>query len=195
MAPKRVCVFCASNTGTRPAFQAAAAQLGQALARAGATLVYGGGKVGLMGAVADAALAADGEVVGVIPDALMAKELGHAGVTRLEVVASMHERKARMADLADGFVALPGGLGTFEELCEILTWAQLGFHAKPVVVLDVEGFYEPFFALLDAACAGGFLRPEHAGLAVRATDVPEALRLLARTPPSVGHKWIDRDQT
>lgn len=190
-----MCVFCGSNAGRSPAFAGAARDLGEALAAAGLGLVYGGGNVGLMGVVADATLAAGGEVIGVIPEALMAKELGHRGCTELRVVASMHERKALMADLADGFVALPGGLGTFEELCEVLTWSQLGFHAKPVVLLDVDGFWAPFAALLDTAVDAGFLRPPNRDLARRVANPQEALRALAAPPPLPTHKWIDRDQT
>jgi uncharacterized protein (TIGR00730 family) len=188
-------VFCGSNAGRSPAFASAARDLGTALAAAGLGLVYGGGDVGLMGVLADTVLDAGGEVIGVIPEALLAKELGHRGCTELRVVGSMHERKAMMADLADGFVALPGGLGTFEELCEVLTWSQLGFHAKPVVLLDVEEFWTPFLRLLDTAVAAGFLRAEHRALAVRAASAPEALGALAAPRPPAPHKWIDRDET
>jgi uncharacterized protein (TIGR00730 family) len=187
-------VFCGSNAGSRGAYAQTARDLATALARQGIGVVYGGGRVGLMGVVADAALAAGGEVVGVIPQALMARELGHPDVTELRVVGSMHERKATMAELADGFVALPGGLGTFEELFEVLTWAQLGLHRKPVVLLDVDGFYQPLFALLDAAVASGFLRPEHRALARRATRVADVLAALAAPVPFATHKWIDLDE-
>jgi uncharacterized protein (TIGR00730 family) len=170
-----------------------AAEFGTALAVKGMGLVYGGGDVGLMGVVADAALAASGDVIGVIPSALEAKETAHRGLTELRIASSMHDRKATMADLADGFVALPGGLGTLDELCEILTWAQLGLHTKPVVLLDVDGFWAPFAALLDAIVAAGFLRPIHRDLARRASTVPEALALLDAPPPPPVHKWIDRD--
>jgi len=189
---QRVCVFSGSNHGTDPAFGVAARELGAALAGEGIGVVYGGGNVGLMGAVADAALAAGGEVVGVIPDFLLAKELGHTGVTRLEVVPSMHERKALMAELADGFVALPGGFGTFDELFEILTWGQLGLHAKPVVALDVAGYFEPLVAMVARAEAAGFLRPQHGGLLRVAEDVRGALAALrAPVAPPAG-KWLDR---
>ncbi len=156
----RICVFCGSNLGRRPAYAAAARHLGALLARNGVGLVYGGGRVGLMGALADAALAAGGEVIGVIPRFLLDKEVGHRGVTDLRVVDTMHERKYLMASLADAFVALPGGLGTWEEFCEILTWGQLGLHAKPCVLVDVDGFYRPLIAQLDHATAEGLLRPE-----------------------------------
>jgi len=189
----RVCVFCGSARGSSPAYAEAAAELGAALAASGTGLVYGGGDVGLMGIVADATLAAGGEVIGVMPEALVAKEIAHRGLTELRVTGSMHERKALMAELADGFIALPGGLGTFDELCEILTWGQLGLHNKPVVLLDVDGYWGPFSALLDSAVAAGFLREIHRGLAHRAASVPAALELLhAPSPPPV-HKWIDRD--
>ena len=193
---RRVCVFCGSATGARPSYVAAARALGVELARRGLGLVYGGAGIGLMGAVANAALAAGGEVVGVIPAALEARELAHAGLTRLEVVGSMHERKARMAELADGFVALPGGMGTLEELAEILTWAQLGIHRKPCGVLDVEGYWLPFVAFLDHAVQERFLRPEHRGLLTVAAE-PSALldalsRCAAGSPPG---PWLRRDET
>jgi uncharacterized protein (TIGR00730 family) len=190
-----VCVFCGSNLGGDPAFAAAADALGAALARSGRRLVYGGANVGLMGRLADAALAAGGEVLGIMPAALVAKEIGHRDLRELVVVDSMHERKAAMADAADAFVALPGGMGTFEELCEMLTWSQLGLHRKRVVVFDVGGFYEPLFALFDRAVDAEFLRPEHRELAARATTVEEVMALLATPPPDIRPKWIDRDQT
>jgi uncharacterized protein (TIGR00730 family) len=191
----RVCVFCGSSRGVQPAYAATAADLGTTLAAKGIDLVYGGGHVGLMGVVADAALAAGGAVTGVMPQALVAKEIAHPGLTELRVTASMHERKAVMADLAGAFIALPGGLGTFDELCEILTWGQLGLHAKPVVLLDVEGFWTPFGALLDGAVAAGFLRPVHREMAHVATSVGDTLALLESPPPPPVHKWIDRDDT
>jgi uncharacterized protein (TIGR00730 family) len=191
----RVCVFCGSSRGVQPAYAATAADLGTTLAAKGIDLVYGGGHVGLMGVVADAALAAGGAVTGVMPQALVAKEIAHPGLTELRVTASMHERKAVMAELADAFIALPGGLGTFDELCEILTWGQLGLHAKPVVLLDVEGFWTPFGALLDGAVAAGFLRPVHREMAHVATSVGDTLALLESPPPPPVHKWIDRDDT
>ncbi len=189
----RVCVFCGSSRGSSPAYAAAAAELGAALAAKDVGVVYGGGDVGLMRVVADAALAAGGEVIGVIPEALVAREVAHHGLTELRVTASMHERKALMADLADAFVALPGGLGTFDELCEILTWSQLGLHAKPVVLLDVEGFWTAFLGLLDASVAAGFLRPVHRDLARRAATIADVMALLEAPLPPPVHKWIDRD--
>jgi uncharacterized protein (TIGR00730 family) len=165
--------------------------MGRALARRGIGLVYGGGSVGLMGAVADATLAAGGEVVGVIPRALQLRELAHPGLTTLHVVGSMHERKARMAELAHGFVALPGGMGTLEELAEILTWAQLGLHARPVGLLDVAGYYEPLVGFFDRAVREGFIRPDHRRLLAVASE-PDALldRFDAWQAPAV-ERWID----
>ena len=191
----RVCVFCGSSPGRSEGYTRVAEELGRELGRRGLTLVYGGGDVGLMGVLADAALAAGGEVIGVIPEALKDKEIAHLALTELRVTASMHERKAMMAELADGFVALPGGLGTFEELCEILTWAQLGYHAKPVVILDVEEFYEPLFSLFDRAVGEGFVRPQHRALANRACTVSEVFDLLSRPAAPPLAKWISRDET
>ena len=162
-APNRfsVCVFCGSKIGHDPEFSTAAAVLGTDLARHGIRLVYGGGNIGVMGVVADAALAAGGQVIGVIPAALLARELGHAGITDLQVVDTMHTRKARMADQSDAFVALPGGLGTFEELFEILTWGQLRLHSKPVCILNVKGYYDSLLTFLDQTVAAGFVSPQH----------------------------------
>jgi hypothetical protein len=188
---KRVCVFCGSSEGRSPVYAEAARMLGRTLAERGLGVVYGGGSVGLMGVVADAALAAGGEVVGVIPRALQLRELGHAGLTALHVVGSMHERKAKMAELADGFVAMPGGMGTLEELAEILTWAQLGVHAKPCGLLDVAGYYAPLVSFLDHAVVEGFLRAEHRRILVVARDPGSLLEAFDRwTPPEV-QRWID----
>jgi uncharacterized protein (TIGR00730 family) len=154
---RSVCVFCGSNPGTDPAYVAAAQAVGAALAERGIGVVFGGGRVGLMGALADAAQAAGGRVTGVIPSDLMAREIGHTGIDDLRVVGSMHERKALMAELSDAFVALPGGIGTLEELFEVYTWAQLGIHAKPIGLLDVAGFYAPLAAFLDQLVEHGFL--------------------------------------
>jgi hypothetical protein len=182
MAPslRRVCVFCGSQPGRDPAYLGAAVAVGRALADAGLTVVFGGGRIGMMGAVADAALAAGGEVVGVIPEALTQREIAHSGLTELRVVRTMHERKQMMADLADAFVMLPGGFGTFEEFCEILTWAQLGIHAKPCVLLNTKQYFAPLVAMFDHALAEGFLRPEHRALAT-AVDDPHALVALLAT--------------
>lgn len=193
MTVRRVCVFCGSATGARPAYRRAAARLGVELARRGLGLVYGGGSVGLMGVVADAALAAGGEVTGVIPRRLARKEIAHAGLTRLRVVPSMHARKAAMADLADAFVAMPGGLGTLEELSEMLTWAQLGLHAKPCALLDVAGYWRPLVRLLDHAVEERFVRPEHRRLLLVERSPARLLdRLLRWRPPPHRRRWIDR---
>jgi len=162
--------------------------------RRGLGLVYGGGRVGLMGVVADAVLAAGGEAIGVLPRALATKELAHDGLSAMHVVGSMHERKALMADLSDAFVALPGGLGTLEELCEIVTWAQLGIHRKPCGLLDVEGYYQPLLEMLDHAVGEGFVRPEHRGLVLADSD-PEKLldQVLTFRPPQL-EKWVDRER-
>ncbi|MEZ5419695.1 MAG: TIGR00730 family Rossman fold protein [Vicinamibacterales bacterium] len=190
----RICVFCASTPGARPEYADAARAFGRALVAGGHTLVYGGGNVGLMGVVADATLAAGGEVTGVIPHALMAREIGHGGVTHLHVVDSMHERKALMADLSDAFVALPGGVGTFEELFEAITWTQLGLHRKPCGVLNVGGFYDGLLAFLDHAWTEGFIKPETRAIVVAGSD-PAALldTLLATEIPPVP-RWISPGQ-
>lgn len=189
----RLCVYSGSNVGASSAYAEVAAQLGAALARRGIGLVYGGGAVGLMGIVADAALDAGGEVVGVIPEHLFRAEIAHERLSRLEVVMTMHERKNRMADLSDGFIALPGGIGTLDELAEMLTWNQLGIQAKPVVLLDVEGYFQPLFAWLDQAVAAGFVRSAHRMLAQRAHGVDEAIALATGPVPVTPHKWLDRD--
>jgi len=193
MPDMNLCVYCGTNVGDSPAYLRSAVELGTAMAAAGIGLVYGGGRLGLMGAVADAVLAGGGEVTGVIPDSLVRAELAHHGLTRLDVVDSMHTRKARMAELADGFVALAGGFGTFEELLEVLTWNQLGFIRKPVVLFDIEGFYTPLLHMFERAVAAGFVRPEHAALAQRAVTVEEVIGLASSPAPATPHKWIDRD--
>ncbi len=189
---KRICVFCGSSPGCHPAYRAAAEELGRLLAGRGIGLVYGGASVGLMGAVADAVLAAGGEAIGVIPELLVAKELAHPGLTELRIVASMHERKALMAELADGFVALPGGLGTMEELCEVLTWNQLGIMAKPCGLMNTLGYYDTLAAFLDHAVAQRFVKEEQRR-AVLLEEEPERLleRLDACRMPTV-EKWLDR---
>ena len=192
MGLRRVCVFCGSSEGTRPDYLDAATALGETLAGRGIGLVYGGAHVGLMGRVADACRAAGGEVTGVIPERLVDAEVAHTGLDDLRVVGSMHERKALMADLSDGFVALPGGFGTFEEFCEVVTWSQLGLHPvpKPCGLLDVAGFYAPLVALFDRGVDEGFIRPVHRGLVLSGDD-PGALLddLAAWTPPPVTRKW------
>jgi uncharacterized protein (TIGR00730 family) len=174
----RVTVFLGSSTGDWPGYADAVADFGRGLARAGVGIVYGGASVGLMGVLADAALAQGGEVIGVIPGGLFAAEIPHPGLSRLEVVATMHERKALMAGLADGFAALPGGLGTLDELFEILTWQQIGLHAKPVALVDVDGFWDPLTGLLDALTEAGFVPPATRGSVVRVRDAGEFLTLL-----------------
>ena len=188
---RSVCVFCGSNPGTRPEYRASAEATGELLARSGVRLVFGGGAIGLMGAVAAAAMRAGGEVVGVIPAALDRREIANRAVTELHIVDTMHERKAMMAELSDGFLALPGGLGTYEELFEVWTWAQLGIHAKPIGLLNVAGFYDPLLTFLASAAGEGFLRPEHLDLLVAETD-PTALieRMRDHRPPAV-EKWLE----
>jgi uncharacterized protein (TIGR00730 family) len=192
---KRVCIFCGSSAGARPAYAASAEALGAELARRGLGLVYGGGAVGLMGIVADSALAAGGEVMGVIPQALVAKEIGHRGLSELRVVGSMHERKALMAELSDAFVALPGGLGTLEEFCEILTWSQLGLHRKPFGLLNVEGYYDGLLGFFDHAVAERFVYPEHRAMVLEEGEAGALLERLASYVPPVMDKWIDRKET
>lgn len=191
----RICVYAGSNTGKRPAYQRLAAELGDALVERGLGLVYGGGCVGLMGVIADAVLARGGEVIGVIPHFLARRELLHAGVPDMRVVASMHERKALMAELADGFVALPGGMGTLEELFETLTWTQLGLHAKPCGLLDVDGYFGGLVSLLDHCVEEGFVRREHrAMLIVEAEPAGLLDRFETFRAPAVP-KWLDLEQT
>jgi len=193
---KRLCVFCGSSTGARPEYAAAARELGAAIAARGLELVYGGGSVGLMGILADAVLERGGRVTGVIPRALATRELLHTGLSDLHVVATMHERKALMAELAGAFVALPGGLGTFEELCEVLTWAQLGIHAKPCALLNACGYYDPLLALLDRAVEEGFVRAQHRALLIAGPDVGRLLaRLESFRPPERLEKWLDLRET
>src|SRR3954471_23609971 len=170
-----ICVFCGSNAGAQAAYLEAAEAVGRGLAQRGVRVVYGGGKVGMMGAVADAARAAGGEVVGVIPQAIFDLEIGHTGLDDLRVVGSMHERKALMAELSDAFIALPGGVGTLEELFEVYTWAQLGIHAKPLGLIDVAGYYEPLVAFLDHAVDQRFLRSETRALLTVADDLESLL--------------------
>lgn len=187
---RSLCVFCGSSPGVRPEYRAAAVSLGEAMARRRITLVYGGAGVGLMGAVADAALAAGGEVIGVLPRRLATREIAHAGLTRLELVDTMHERKARMAGLADGFVALPGGIGTLEELFETWTWAQLGLHRKPCALLDVAGYYAPLIRFLDASVEQGFVRPAHRGMLVVAPEVDALFEAFAAYRAPELPKWL-----
>jgi len=177
-------------------FAAAARRLSEALKALGIGLVYGGGRVGLMGLLADAMLQCGGDVIGVIPESLQALEVAHEGLSDLRVVASMHARKALMADLSDGFIALPGGLGTFEELLEIATWSQLGLHSKPVGIFNVAGYFDPLLALLDHAVVERFLQPDHRQLFLVATEPQELLRAMVafRAPTATAGKWLDRDR-
>jgi uncharacterized protein (TIGR00730 family) len=191
---KSVCVFCGSSPGADPAYETAARAAGDAIARRGLALVYGGAKVGLMGMVADAALAAGGEVYGVLPQGLAAKELAHTGLTRLEVVGSMHERKARMAELSDAFLTLPGGIGTLEEIFEVWTWGQLGFHAKPAGFLNVAGFYDPLRAFLNHMTDQAFLKALHRDMAIFAQTPAALLDAFAAYQPPVVDKWMEREQ-
>ncbi len=196
---QRLCVFCGSNAGKHPLYRGEAEHLGRLLAERGIELVYGGGNIGLMGAVADACLGAGGSVVGIIPAALMGKEVAgrpvdHRALTRLEVVDSMHTRKARMAELADGFIALPGGFGTFEEFCEVLTWGQLGFHVKPMGLLNVNGFYDLLLAMFDRAVADGFLRPQNRAMVLADTDQERLLATMAAYRPEPVSKWLKEEK-
>ncbi len=188
-----ICVFCGSSPGADAQFAAAARALGKLLAANGKSLVYGGGKVGLMGILADAVLAGGGQVIGVIPQSLVDKEVAHFGVTELKVVCSMHERKALMAQLSEAFVALPGGIGTLEELFEVWTWGQLGLHSKPYGLLNVNGFFDPLLTFLDHATNQRFLRPQQRELLRVSTDPAELMEQLARQQPMIEPKWIDRD--
>jgi uncharacterized protein (TIGR00730 family) len=190
-----VCVFCGSNAGADPAYVNTAQAVGRGLAQRGIRVVYGGGRVGMMGALADAARGAGGEVVGIMPRAMFDREIGHTGIDDLRVVGSMHERKALMVELADAFIALPGGIGTLEELFEVYTWAQLGIHAKPLGLLDVGGYYEPLSAFLDHAVAQRFLRPETRGMLAVAGDLDTLLDEFDGWAPAPMHKWIDLDET
>ncbi|HVT78311.1 MAG TPA: TIGR00730 family Rossman fold protein [Acidimicrobiales bacterium] len=187
-------MYCASSPGGDPAFVVAATEFGRLLATGGRRLVYGGGHVGLMGAIADAVLAEGGEVVGVITRALEAKEIAHTGLTSLRVVDTMHERKAAMADEADAFVMLPGGFGTFEEFLEVVTWTQLGVHSKPCGVLNVGGFFDPLLTLMETASNARFLRPEHRDMVVFESDPDALLAKLDGWVPVVVDKWIDRTE-
>ena len=189
-----ICVFCGSSSGSRDVYRAAAEAVGKRLAERKLGLVFGGGSCGLMGVVADAAIAAGGQVIGVIPKAIERREIAHRGLSELRVVASMHERKAMMAELSDGFIALPGGLGTLEELFEVLTWAQLGIHEKPVALLNVAGYFDPLLALLDHYVREGFLRPEHHALLMYGDDVDELLERMAKHQPTILDKWLDLDE-
>jgi uncharacterized protein (TIGR00730 family) len=193
MSLRAICVFCGASPGGNPVYAEAAAALGRRLAQEGITLVYGGGAVGLMGVVADAALAAGGEVIGVIPTALQSSEIGHNGLTRLEVVDGMHARKARMAELSDAFIALPGGLGTLEELFEVWTWGQLGYHAKPLGLLEVNGFYAKLIGFLDHLVQERFVRQPHRSMLQVREEPGALLEALNQWEPNVLPKWNARN--
>ncbi|NHO41289.1 TIGR00730 family Rossman fold protein [Acetobacter fabarum] len=191
---RRICVFCGSSVGRGPAYLHAAEQLGLLMARRGIGLVYGGASVGLMGAVANAVLAGGGQVTGVIPQALVAREVAHNGLEDLRIVGSMHERKALMADMSDAFIALPGGIGTLEELFEVWTWTQLGNHAKPCGVLNVNGFYSTLGTFLDHVVAEGFLKPAHRAILQVGQTPEDLLDRLAQWHPPQETKWIAQDE-
>lgn len=192
---RTVCVYCGSSPGADPAYTAAARAVGERLAVSGRRIVYGGGRVGVMGALADAALAAGGEVVGVIPQSLVEREAAHRGLTELRIVRSMHERKAVLADLAEGFLVLPGGLGTLEELFEAWTWGQLGLHAKPYALLNVGGLFDPLLAFLDDLVRQRLLQPEHRAMLRVGTDPAALIADMAVYRPPYVAKWIDREST
>ena len=187
----RICVFCGANLGASPRYRFMAETMGQVLVHRGLGLVYGGGNVGLMGIIADAVLKAGGEVVGVIPEFLVAKEIAHTGLTRLHVVTSMHERKAMMADLADGFIALPGGCGTLEEFCEVLTWGNLGLHQKPMGLLNIDGYYDPLLQWFDRAVADQFITTESRSIVLEATEPTSLLDQLLAYQPRFIDKWLE----
>jgi uncharacterized protein (TIGR00730 family) len=189
---KRICVYCGSSVGGRPAYKEAAQCLGELMAERGIGLVFGGGCIGLMGVVADAVLARGGEAIGVIPQSLVRREIGHRGVTKLHVVETMHQRKALMADLSDAFIALPGGYGTLEEICETITWSQLGIQQKPCGLLNIENYWDGMLQFLDHAVEEEFVRPENRPLVLVASS-PEGMleRLVSWAPPAHIEKWLD----
>ena len=191
---KRICVFCGSNSGNNPIYLETAKKLGLFLAEKEIELVFGGGRVGLMGKIADTVMAKGGKVIGIIPESLADKEVAHEGLTELHVVDSMHTRKAMMADLSDGFIALPGGFGTFEELCEIITWAQLGFHSKPCGFLNIDGYYNPLVELFDKATEELFVRPEHRKLVLIESEIEKMFDLMINYQPPTLEKWITREE-
>ncbi|KDR38755.1 TIGR00730 family Rossman fold protein [Caballeronia glathei] len=189
---KAVCVYCGSAPGARPVYAEAAKAFGRALVEADMSLVYGGGRVGLMGLIADEVLANGGRAVGVIPELLLKKEVGHTDLTELHVVPDMHERKKKMADLSDAFVAMPGGVGTFEELFEVYTWAQLGYHQKPVALLDVDGYYDPLLSMLQHTVEEGFMRRAYLDMLQVAADPAAMIDKLKRYIPPLHDKWAEK---
>jgi len=190
---KSICVYCGSSSGASPVYADAARQLARAMVEHDISLVYGGGNVGLMGVIASEVMALGGQATGVIPEALMNKELGHHGLTRLHVVKDMHERKAMMAELVDGFVAMPGGLGTLEELFEVLTWAQLGFHFKPVSLYNIDGFYDNLISFVDHLVSQGFVRADQSGLMMHEADPTALIRRFQNFQPNYKTKWADHE--
>lgn len=192
---KRICVFCGSNSGLDPIYLETAETVGEFLAANNIELVYGGGRVGLMGKIADTVLARGGTVIGVIPESLAIKEVAHQNTTVLHVVDSMHERKALMAEYADGFIAMPGGFGTFEEFCEIVTWAQLGIHQKPCALLNVAGFYDNLIAMFDYSASQNFIRGEHRKLVLVGDNIENLFELMKNYRPPAIEKWLDKKST
>jgi uncharacterized protein (TIGR00730 family) len=192
---KRICVFCGSSAGFPGTYRTAAVELGRFLTEQGLGLVYGGGRIGLMGVVADAVLAHGGQVIGVIPQPMVVREIWHSGLTELRVVPSMHARKSLMAELADAFIALPGGFGTFEEFCEMVTWSQLGIHRKPCGLLNVAGYYDPLLEMFDHAVAEGFLKRENRELVLASPSCQELLEKMQAFEPMSVRKWIEPSET
>jgi uncharacterized protein (TIGR00730 family) len=192
---KRICVFCGSSAGRHAIYAERAREVGELIAERGLELVYGGAQVGLMGIVANAALTAGAHAIGVIPQSMVDREIAHAALPDLRIVATMHERKALMESLSDAFLALPGGMGTLEEVCEIYTWGQLGLHAKPCGLLNVDGYYAPFLQLLDNAVEAGFLRPAHRSMVLEDTDPARLLDRFDTYRPAIANKWITRETT
>ncbi|HQU84895.1 MAG TPA: TIGR00730 family Rossman fold protein [Pyrinomonadaceae bacterium] len=192
---KRICVFCGSNPGIDPIYLETAEKVGKFLGENGIELVFGGGRVGLMGRIADTVMANGGKVIGIIPKGLSDREVAHQGLTELKIVGSMHERKALMAELSDGFIALPGGVGTFEEFCEIVTWAQLGIHEKPCALMNVGGFYNAFIAMFDHSMNQGFIRPQHRELVLVDDKIEELYEKMRNFRPPTIEKWLDKEST
>ncbi len=191
---KQVCIFCGSYSGAQPLYMRAAHDIGASLAKRNIGLIYGGGRVGLMGAIADGTLAGGGQVTGIIPQSLVDRELAHTGLSALHVVTSMHERKAMMAQLADAFIALPGGYGTMDELFEIITWAQLGFHHKPIAMLNLGGYFDPLLTFIEHMSTEGFIKPEHRSVVLVKSDVDELLDgLISYEAPRL-EKWIKKPE-
>ncbi len=191
---KQVCIFCGSYKGTQPMYMTAAHAMGMGLAQRGLGLVYGGGRVGLMGAVADGTIAGGGKVTGVIPQSLVDRELAHVGLSELHVVASMHQRKALMAEIADAFVAMPGGFGTLDELFEIITWAQLGFHNKPIALLNIGGYFDPLLTFIDHMATEGFIKPNDQKALLVKNEVDTLLDALLTYQPPQLEKWIKKSE-